>query len=743
MASNQCPPSPLLVRVSEPGLQGTLRRKLERYFQSRLSGGGECTVRPLGPDDPDIFVVKFLERAAKERVLKNEKHQIVIGDKPVPVFLEPTENPIEKTRRPRMPLLTQSQEGVRSGETHPHKEHIPHAVDSCGQKIFLTVRADLNCNLFAKELREHITTLCPNVETVEGYDGIKVVCGDFEDIEKIHGFLSEQLLKSERKHESSLLTTEREPIHQQGRNSCVSPSDPKTRSEEKSNHYEVPLPLFEYFQYTYPEKMDSIEKRLGIKIKRRESSNEVSIDFTSSPSSDIRVAQESFISEIQKSIGTLEQKCIALADSKQANKIKQELSHKFSKLLIKQNGGELTLFGTQGDISAATHFLSLQIPESLDKAPVEIQILGCLMNGIEVDTVHYQLLKDELLQKIREIEEKYSTQSEVLGINQKTCILFKPKFKELDLSMHAYASFIDAYQHLSCQLMTEVCSLKPLGKGRKHLYGIKFTDDFRKRHPYVHFALNQESMTLIGLPNHLAKAKQYMVKTGGMTLLAGEKWNEDHETPMDIDSNDSETASPTFQHTASSGASGVDKEEDVCIICMEPITNKRVLQKCKHAFCSPCIEKAMTYKPVCPVCNTSYGVQKGNQPPGIMNVTYVRDSLPGYEGYGSIVINYKMKGGIQTIEHPNPGRSYSGIQRTAYLPDNKEGLEVLRLLRRAFEQKLIFTVGDSRVSGASNVITWNDIHHKTSMAGGPEMYGYPDPDYLKRVKQELKDKGIE
>lgn len=700
-------------------------------------------MRPSGPDAPDIFLVKFLERAAKERVLKNEKHQLMIGKESVPIFLEPTENPIEKTRRHRMPLLTQSQEEVRSGEKHPHKERIAHAVDSCGQKIFLNVKADLNCNLFSKELREHITTLCPNVKTEEGYDGIEMVWGDFEDIEKIHSFLSEQLLKSERKYESSLLTTESEPIHQQGQNSCVSPSDPKTRSEEKSRHYEVPLPFFEYFQYTYPEKMDSIEKRLGIKIKSQESSNEVSIDFTLSPSGDIRVAQESFISEIQTFIGTMEQKCIALADSKQANKIKQELSHKFSKLLIKENGGELTLFGTPGDISAATHFLSLQISESLDKAPVEIRTLGCLMNGIEVDTVHYQLLKAELLQKKREIEEKYNTQSEVLEKNQKTCILFEPKFKELDLSVHAYASFIDAYQHLSCQLMTEVLSLKPLGKRRKHLYGTKFTDDCRKRHPCVHFVLNQESMTLVGLPNHLAKAKQYMIKTEGMPLLAGEKWNEDHETPMDIDSNDSETASPTFQHTASSGPSGVDEEEDMCIICMEPITNKLVLQKCKHGFCSPCIEKAMTYKPVCPVCNTSYGVQKGNQPPGIMKVTYVKHSLPGYEGCGSIVIEYKMNGGVQTKEHPNPGISYFGIQRTAYLPDNKEGREVLGLLRKAFERKLIFTVGDSRVSGASNVITWNDIHHKTSIDGGPEKYGYPDPDYLKRVKRELKDKGIE
>lgn len=469
----------------------------------------------------------------------------------------------------------------------------------------------------------------------------------------------------------------------------------------------------------------------------------VSIDFTSSQSGDIRVAQESFISEIQKCIGTLEQECIAVADGKKKNQIKQELSHKFPKLLIKENGGKLTLLGTQDDISAAKHFLALQISEGLVKAPVEIRTLGRIMNGIEVHTDHYKLLEAELHQEIVEIEKKYNTQSKVLGKNQNTCILFEPKFKELDLSVHAYASFIDAYQHFSCQLMTEVLSLKPLGKARKQLYGTKFNGDFRKRNPHVHLMLNQESMTLTGLPNHLAKAKQYILTTEGMSALAGEKWNEDHETPMDIDSNNSKMASPTFQQTASSGALGVDKEEDTCVICMEPITNKLVLPKCKHEFCNPCIRKAMTYKPVCPVCQTSYGIQKGNQPEGTMNVIYITDSLPGYERCGSIVINYNMKEGIQTEEHPNPGKRYSGAHRTAYLPDNKEGQEVLKLLRRAFEQKLIFTVGDSRVSGVSNVITWNDIHHKTSKYGGPERYGYPDPDYLKRVKQELKDKGIE
>lgn len=70
-------------------------------------------------------------------------------------------------------------------------------------------------------------------------------------------------------------------------------------------------------------------------------------------------------------------------------------------------------------------------------------------------------------------------------------------------------------------------------------------------------------------------------------------------------------------------------------------------------------------------------------------------------------------------EHPEPGEPYEGVSRTAYLPDCSEGRKVLRLLQRAFQQKLVFTVGRSTTSGRNNMVTWNDIHHKTSMHGGP------------------------
>ena len=69
-------------------------------------------------------------------------------------------------------------------------------------------------------------------------------------------------------------------------------------------------------------------------------------------------------------------------------------------------------------------------------------------------------------------------------------------------------------------------------------------------------------------------------------------------------------------------------------------------------------------------------------------------------------------------EHPNPGQPYSGTRRQAFLPDCEEGRKVYRLLRVAFDNRLIFTVGRSRTTGAENVVTWNDIHHKTSIEGG-------------------------
>ncbi|XP_026787218.3 E3 ubiquitin-protein ligase DTX3L [Pangasianodon hypophthalmus] len=186
-------------------------------------------------------------------------------------------------------------------------------------------------------------------------------------------------------------------------------------------------------------------------------------------------------------------------------------------------------------------------------------------------------------------------------------------------------------------------------------------------------------------------------------------------------------------------------KEETCSICLEQMVKSQMktLEKCKHSFCENCLKMAFQIKPVCPTCGVIYGALKGTQPKGgKMNVMYNKVPLPGYENYGTIIIHYIIPDGLQGDEHPNPGQPYRGTERLAYLPDCPEGKKVLKLLKQAFEQRLTFTVGRSSTTGRSNVVTWNDIHHKTSRTGGPTAYGYPDPDYLKRIQEELKAKGI-
>ena len=65
--------------------------------------------------------------------MKKGKHQIVVADKPVTVFLEPNENAVEKNTR--MSSLTQSRKGARPGEKHPNEKDISSIVDSCVQKV--------------------------------------------------------------------------------------------------------------------------------------------------------------------------------------------------------------------------------------------------------------------------------------------------------------------------------------------------------------------------------------------------------------------------------------------------------------------------------------------------------------------------------------------------------------------------------------------------------------------------------
>ncbi|XP_028398974.1 uncharacterized protein LOC114522483 isoform X2 [Dendronephthya gigantea] len=173
------------------------------------------------------------------------------------------------------------------------------------------------------------------------------------------------------------------------------------------------------------------------------------------------------------------------------------------------------------------------------------------------------------------------------------------------------------------------------------------------------------------------------------------------------------------------GEDSKDSDKEKCQICLSDYTDKKTLPKCGHSFCASCIDKAFKYQKKCPICGEVYGALTGNQPPGQMFDSFQSATLPGFTNCGSIVISYRFPSGTQGPEHPHPGKPYQGTNRTAFLPDNEEGRKVRYLLRKAFNQKLTFTVGRSTTTGRDDCVIWNDIPHKTNMTGGATKYVKP------------------
>lgn len=190
--------------------------------------------------------------------------------------------------------------------------------------------------------------------------------------------------------------------------------------------------------------------------------------------------------------------------------------------------------------------------------------------------------------------------------------------------------------------------------------------------------------------------------------------------------------------------------DEMCSICLDnfqdPSQGCVKLFKCsaEHFFHPACITAALKIKMRCPNCTISYSTARGLQPEGRMIIMLSDFKLPGEEdSQGTYVVLYQFPHGIQGPLHPNPGVPYLGTSRRGYIPATPHGRQVLRKFLRAWDARLLFTVGTSVTTGRPNCVIWNGIHHKTNVTGGPCQFGYPDPDYLTRVEAELAAVGIE
>ncbi|KAM6396773.1 E3 ubiquitin-protein ligase DTX3L-like [Pluvialis apricaria] len=732
--------APLLVRLCPaPDAAEKALLKLQSYFQSgKRSGGGECEVR-AGPE-PGTYWVHFQRERDKKSVESRTDHVLEMGARRLKVVIQAGEGELGKS-----PLAEQA-----SPSASPPRRRQPAATghgDAAGEvitkKIFLTVSATLNTSMFTEQQREKITIICPNLKRQGNpdIDGSEILTGDFTDIEKAYHYFKGVLAGNDTKHNFS---------HSESKKGL---EDENGLNTEEMDKLTVLSALYEYFNHTCKEQIKLLRERFGVCIRSKDHYNgTTSVFFTSdrSPAS-IQEANDFFIRTFQRSVEDLKQEKIPITNSYTLSKTIMKLNARFSNLLAKEEGNQLLLRGPASEILAAKKFLAQEGENSQTEKNMKISSeLYKYRNGIEVDASVFKLLETILSKEIEDIKDKFDTviEKKDSSYGEKVLIVFRPRIKTSDLSSHATESFIDAFQNASAMLREKLISSKLSEDQKKRLSMLLHGKQLEDLH--VKLKKKEDKFILSGLPNHLYAAEKHimnLLNTGDSTLTK-------NRTPLSSDLSYQEATAASekkyngrqennLSSEVQSKAKTEEEDKDMCPICMERIKNKEILTKCNHAFCKSCIDHAMTYKQACPVCNTVYGLMEGDQPEGTMSTRTTSSSLPGYPSCGTIEITYSMRGGIQTSNHPNPGKPYCSTCRTAYLPDNKEGREILQLLKRAFNQKLIFTVGQSRTTGVRDVITWNDIHHKTSMVGGPTNFGYPDPGYLQRVRSELKARGIE
>ncbi|XP_030065038.1 E3 ubiquitin-protein ligase DTX3L [Microcaecilia unicolor] len=710
----------VLVQVSPPSSK--LKTKLEGYFQRKTSGGGECSVK--AKSEEGVYLVFFKDKAAYERVISKKDHFLRFDSSTLKISVKPWNR--ESSEASEMNSLLQWQEDA----TERHLQEVYHqdSADTLSQKIFLQITAHLNTSLFSKDQRKQIKTRFPSLKIVkESVDlGIEEISGDFTEIDKVYQYL-EKLRMGKRE---------------------VSERGNSLNSRETENEINVDEVIYEYVTYVCQKEIEELQVKCNVCFKSYNSGDcrvvrVVALDGKNNVSK----AHQQFISIYQKAAENLTQERVPLLASKsQISETVQSLKAKFPRVLAKEEENLLILRGPRSEIAQARTYLEkVNDRENWPVKPVRITCTNYTWeNGIEIDSSQIFLLKTVLTKEIKEIEHKYDSLFVVNqnSISGKVSIQFEPKNKDSELYLCAYERFIGAFQRIMASLVQKRFNLHSEEDQKLKL----FLDRLQKENQNVALQYSSGTLTMTGLPQHVSNAVAQVAHflnqgvRGQATGIHSQATTtaSDTEVPMEVEEMDGFTVISKRESEAATG----EKKEITCPICLDKLEEKVVLSKCKHEFCKECIHKAMNQKPVCPVCNTCYGTVMGNQPPGTMSDTTISTQLPGYH-CNTIIINYTFSGGTQAANHPNPGKPYYPTSRQAYLPNNKEGQEILKLLKKAFEQKLIFTVGQSRTSGSNDVITWNDIHHKTNISGGPSGYGYPDPDYLKRVREELKAKGIE
>ncbi|KAJ8258979.1 hypothetical protein COCON_G00179910 [Conger conger] len=455
------------------------------------------------------------------------------------------------------------------------------------------------------------------------------------------------------------------------------------------------VPLFQYWHITTAcnQEIDQIQRRNGVDIIGQASASIMAPVHKDGNESAVLRAKDEFTSLVQKyahdihiisvHIASLDQgKLVEMLREIQRDKCRLVLSVSSKGCQISGPKDSLDQFQRKWSLKTYTQDSEMALETTLDmdlRDPLEEQ-------GLSMHSFHWDFIKKVFEKQVLAIQQKFGMEFVAVPagdeVNVKAVSTGDPRFP---LACHALKALEQLYQKGATDM--QACPLE--NPNHKKVEEIKsFFDKIRNSHPFVATGEANGPWRLVGLAEHLWPAVEALECELGEPVF-------NKKMKLQLQGLKS---SPSVSQGATASQAGVPEEEN-CPICMDTFTNKTTLG-CKHEFCMDCYNKSvMSMGPCCPWHTDAKASES-------------REAI-----------------------HWGP--------RVAYLPDNTEGNEVLKLLKTAFDQKLIFTVGTSTTTGSSNTVTWNDIHHKTSRYGGPQGFGYPDPDYLKRVKEELKAKGIE
>ncbi len=185
---------------------------------------------------------------------------------------------------------------------------------------------------------------------------------------------------------------------------------------------------------------------------------------------------------------------------------------------------------------------------------------------------------------------------------------------------------------------------------------------------------------------------------------------------------------------------------DKCVICLElldPRINQCVrIKKCGHSFHKDCLfQNFQLNNRACAICRELVAEPQGGCPSGTMKIKLSDLVCPGFEPSTLVIsITYLIPEGVQACYHENPGEKYWPTIRKAFLPNNKDGRQLLQRIKFAWMHGMIFSIKTSLTTQLSNSVVWNSINHKTSLNGGH--HGFPDPDYINRCNEALNALGV-